>query len=88
MLIMFIIELNLKSTPMTLSVQRKTEEEAQATYKQVLEAMKSGQLIELACDWQQGKKIAVFGDSLAAVQVYEKSSSGTSSGRSPGFAMA
>jgi hypothetical protein len=85
---MFIIELNLKSTPMSLSVQRQSEEDAQATYKQVLEAMKSGQMIELACDWQQGKKIAVFGDSLAAVQMYEKSSSATSSGRAPGFAMA
>jgi hypothetical protein len=82
---MFIIELNLKTTPMSLSVQRKTDEDAQATYQQVLEAMKSGGLIELTCDWQPGKKIAVFGDSLAAVQVYEKSSGGTSSGRSPGF---
>lgn len=82
---MFIIELNLKTTPMSLSVQRKTEEEAQNTYQQVVDAMKAGQFVELACDWQPGKKIAVFGDSLAAVQVYEKSSGGTSSGRSPGF---
>jgi hypothetical protein len=83
---MFILELTLKNTPISLSVQRKSEEEAQATYQDVLTAMKSSDrtLIELTCDRQVGKKLAVFSDSLTAVQLYEKSSA-SSSGRPPGF---
>ncbi|MBW4537674.1 MAG: hypothetical protein KME43_00860 [Myxacorys chilensis ATA2-1-KO14] len=83
---MFIIELTLKTNPIPLSVQRKSEEDAQETYQKIVDAIKSGgnQLLELACDRQPEKKLAIFTDSLAAVQMYEKSSA-TSSGRTPGF---
>lgn len=83
---MFILELTLKNNPLSLSVQRKTAEEAEATFQQILEAMKSGNnpLLELTCDRQTDKKLAVFADSLSAVQIYEKSSA-TASGRPPGF---
>lgn len=83
---MFIIELTLKTNPIPLSVQRKTEEDAQETYQTIVDAVKSGgnQLLELTCDRQPEKKLAIFTDSLAAVQMYEKSSA-TSSGRTPGF---
>ena len=83
---MYILELTLKTTPVGLSVQRKTAEDAEATYQQILSAMKSGesQLLELTCDRQTDKKIAIFSDNLAAVQLYEKSSE-TASGKAPGF---
>jgi hypothetical protein len=83
---MFIIELTLKNTPVPLSVQRKSAEDAEATYKEVLEAMRSGdsQILELTCDRQPEKKMALLSDGIAAVQMYEKSSS-TAGGRPPGF---
>jgi hypothetical protein len=85
-LTMYILEITLKTTPMGVSVQRKTAEDAQATYDQIVTAMKAGgsQLLELTCDRQPDRKVAIFSDSIAAVQMYEKSSA-TSSGRPPGF---
>jgi hypothetical protein len=84
---MFIIDVTLKSTPITLSVQRKTSEDAEVSYQQVLEAMRSGEkrLIELICEHQSGKKISILGSEITAVQFYEKSGAGTSSGKPPGF---
>jgi hypothetical protein len=84
---MFILEINLKNTPVTLSVQKKTGEDAEAAYQQVLEALRSGsnKLVELTCDHQTSKKLAILSGDIAAAQVYEKSSTATSSGRPPGF---
>lgn len=72
---------------MTLSVQRKTQEEAEAVYQQVLNAIRSGDsnLLELTCDYQVGKKVSVVSSDISAVQMYEKSSTATASGRPPGF---
>lgn len=85
---MFIIDVTLKSTPVTLSVQRKAAEDAEAVYKQLADAISSGgnQVIELTCEQQPGKKISVLSSEISAVQVAEKTSSATSSGRPPGFA--
>lgn len=84
---MFIIDVSLKNAPVTLSVQRKATEDAEAIYQQVLEAVRSGEqrLIELTCEHQPGKKVSVLSSEVAAIQVYEKSSTATSSGRPPGF---
>lgn len=84
---MFIIDVSLKSAPVTLSVQRKTQEDAEASYQQVIEAVRSGEqrFVELTCEHQPGKKISVLSSEVAAIQVYEKSSTATSSGRPPGF---
>lgn len=84
---MHIIEISLKLTPMPLSVQRKTAEDAETAYQQVVAAMRSGgsQLLELTCEHQSDKKIALLGSEIAAVQVYEKSGS-ASTGKRPGFA--
>lgn len=84
---MFIIDVSLKSAPVTLSVQRKAAEDAEAAYQQVISAVRNGdhQLIELTCEHQPGKKVTVLSSEVAAVQMYEKSSTATSSGRPPGF---
>ena len=82
---MFTIDLILKNTPLTVSVQRKASEDADATYQQILDAIKSGnaQVLELTCDRQPDKKIAILSSEISGVQISEKSS--TASGRPPGF---
>jgi hypothetical protein len=84
---MFILDVSLKNTPVTMSVQKKAGEDAEAAYQQVLEALRSSEsrLVELTCEHQPGKKFSVLSSEIAAVQVYEKSSTATSSGRPPGF---
>lgn len=83
---MYVIEILLKNTAMPMSVQRKTVEEANTVYQQVLEVMKSNAttLLELTCDRQPEKKIAVMTDAIVAAQMYEKSGA-AASGKTPGF---
>ncbi len=83
---MYVIEILIKQTAMPMSVQRKTVEEATTVYEQVLAAMKSSDLnlLELSCDRQPEKKIAVITDSIIAAQMYEKSGA-AASGKTPGF---
>lgn len=84
---MYVIDVTLKNSPITLSVQRKTEEDAKAVYQQVLEAIRSGNsgTLELTCEQQIGKTVAVLVSEIAAVQMTEKSGTATASGRPPGF---
>jgi predicted negative regulator of RcsB-dependent stress response len=83
---MYVIEILLKNTAMPMSVQRKTVEEATSVYQQVLDAMRAEQasLLELACDRQPEKKIAVMTNLIVATQMYEKSGA-AASGKTPGF---
>jgi hypothetical protein len=84
---MFIIDIALKNTPSMVSVQRKTAEDAEQVYQQVLEAIRSGHTaaLELTCEKQTDKKLAVLVSEISAVQVSEKSGIGSASGRPPGF---
>jgi hypothetical protein len=83
---MYVIEIWIKDTAMAMSVQRKTIEEATTVYQQVLAAIGSSDrhLLELACDRQPEKKIAVMTDLIIATQMYEKSGA-ASAGKAPGF---
>jgi hypothetical protein len=83
---MYVIEILLKNTPMPMSVQRKTVEEATTVYQQVLAAINSAspKLLELTCDRQPEKKIAVATESIVGTQMYEKSGA-AASGKTPGF---
>ena len=83
---MFTIDLTLKNTPVPLSVQRKSAEEAQATYQTILQAMRSQtpQVVELTCDHQPEKQIAVLTDQIGAVVISQKSGA-AGAGRTPGF---
>ena len=91
LLSMYIIEVSLKLTPMPLSVQRKTLEDAQTVYDRILETMRetmrSGNptLLELTCEHQTEKKLTVASTEISAVQLYEKSGSAMT-GKRPGFA--
>ena len=84
---MFSIDLTLKYSPIPLSVQRKESDAAQTLYQEILTALKadSPQLIELTCDKDPEKQIAVMSDQIVAVIVSQKD--GTSTGRAPGFFM-
>ncbi len=84
---MFIIDITLKGTVITLSVQRKSHDDAIAIYQHVLDALKSGNpvVLELTCEQQPEKKLAVLLSEVSGVQVYEKSSTTAASGRPPGF---
>jgi hypothetical protein len=83
---MFTIDITLKYTPLPISIQRKEVEAAEAVYKQIVAAMGTStpQLIELTCEKQEDKKVALFSDQISAVILDQKS--GTSpGGRTPGF---
>jgi hypothetical protein len=83
---MFTIDLTLKNTPVPLSVQRKSAEEAETTYQEILKAMssESPKLLELSCDHQADKKIGVLSNQIGAVMVSQKSGA-AGAGRTPGF---
>ncbi|MEL6138980.1 MAG: hypothetical protein AAFR42_16425 [Cyanobacteria bacterium J06628_6] len=84
---MYIVELTLKHTALPMTVQKKSEQDATDAYNSVLDALKTGNpvILELTCEKQEGKRVSVLVSELAAVQMYEKSGSASSSGRSPGF---
>ncbi len=84
---MFTVELTLKNTALPLSVQKKGAEEAEKLYAALSDAIRKGssELMELTCDQQPHKKINVLPSELAAVQMFEKTSTATASGRPPGF---
>jgi hypothetical protein len=83
---MFSIDLTLKNTPVPLSVQRKSLEEAEATYQDIIKAMGSEnpQLLELSCQHQPDKKIGVLSNQISAVMISQKSGA-AGAGRTPGF---
>jgi hypothetical protein len=87
---MFIIDLTLKNTPLMLSVQRKSLDDAKAVYQQVLDAIRSGNpvILELTCEQMPEKTVGVLISEISAVQISEKSSTTAASGRPPGFAFA
>ena len=83
---MFSIDIIVKNTPVSLSVQRKSAEDAEAVYQQVLEAIRNSQqqVLELTCEKNPEKKVAVVSSEISGVVVSQKSGA-SSTGRSPGF---
>ncbi|MEM9005667.1 MAG: hypothetical protein AAGE59_19355 [Cyanobacteria bacterium P01_F01_bin.86] len=84
---MYTLELNLKQSPLPLTVQKKELEEAKTDYQRVQDALKTGNavVIELTCDQIPDKHISVLANEIAAVQLYEKSGTASASGKPPGF---
>ncbi|AFY60476.1 hypothetical protein [Synechococcus sp. PCC 6312] len=83
---MFTIDLVLKTTPIPLSVERKEESAAQALYRELLAAVAQtpAHMIELTCEKQTEKKVAVLSSEIVGIQLSQKGAAG-SSGRGPGF---
>ncbi len=84
---MFTIDLTLKNTPFPLSIQRKLAEDAEFVYHQILEAMRSGNpdILELTCERQTEKKVAIRSAEITGVQLSQKASTAAAGGRAPGF---
>ncbi|NJM76677.1 MAG: hypothetical protein HC852_13920 [Acaryochloridaceae cyanobacterium RU_4_10] len=83
---MYTVEVTLRGTPLTLSVQRKELSDAETLYRSIVDSIQATppKLIELTCEKESDKKIGVFGGEISAVQISEKSG-GATSGRSAGF---
>jgi hypothetical protein len=71
---MHTIELTLKNNPIALSVQRKDQESANKLYSEIVAAMSAptAKVLQLTCDKQEGKKLAVLSSEISAVQISEK----------------
>ncbi|PSB34614.1 hypothetical protein [Chlorogloea sp. CCALA 695] len=84
---MIFIDLTLKSTAFPVSVQRKTSEDAEAVYTEIVAAMRSGQpeIMELTCDRQTEKKVAVRVSEILSIQIAQKDGSAVGGNRPPGF---
>jgi hypothetical protein len=82
---MYSIDLTLKYSPIPLSVQRKEQADAEALFQQIKGAMGGApQLLELTCEKQTEKKIAVLSDQISAVILSDKAGAANSD-RRPGF---
>jgi hypothetical protein len=83
---MFTIDIVLQEIPLPISVQRKEAEAAESLYQELMAAMRSGSadLIELTCDKDEDKKVAVKGNLICAISLNKKSG-GMAEGRIPGF---
>ena len=84
---MYCIELTIKLSPMPLVVQRKEHGDAKRLYSEVIDCIQKGnqRLIELNCEKVEDKRITVLVSEITAVQIYEKTSTGTS--KRPGFSL-
>ena len=71
---------------MALAVQKKEEDDAQALYKQLIDAQNLGSptILEMTCDKDEGKKVSVRTQEVMAVQLSEKAG-GTGATGAAGF---
>jgi len=85
---MYVIELSLRLSPMPVAVQRRELEAAQALYQDVRRALEQSQprVLELSCEKEEHKRVSLLSSEIVAVQIYEKSATGTGA-RRPGFAV-
>ena len=85
---MFTIDISIRNTAFSMSVQRKSAEDAEAVYQLILAAMGSGSpaIVELKCEGKTEKKIAVLASEISGVQILQKDGVASSSGKLPGFA--
>ncbi len=83
---MFTINLLVKYIPLPISVEKKEEADAQALYNSILDAIKSSeiQILELTCDKQTEKKIAIASDQVTGVIMSQKDGANIG-GKVPGF---
>ena len=83
---MYVVELSLKLSPMPVAVQRKELNDAQTLYHQVRQVLEGDgpRMLELTCEQEEDKRITLLCSEVVAVQLYEKSATG-SGGKRPGF---
>jgi len=83
---MYTIDIIVRNTALPISVEKKEADEAQRVYQQVLSVMNSTetQVLELTCEKQEGKKVAVLSDSIVGTIISQKSGA-AATGRAAGF---
>ena len=83
---MYVVELSLKLSPMPVDVQRKELNAAQDLYNQVRQVLEGEgpRMLELTGEKEEDKRITLLCSEVVAVQLYEKSATG-SGGKRPGF---
>jgi len=87
---MYDIDLIIKYTPMPLSIQRKSEEDAKAVYEQIQSAIQSGEpkLLTLTCEGKTQKQVSIVTSEISAVQLSQKALGAGDGKRTGFFAMA
>ena len=87
---MYSLEISLRYSPFTLSIQKKDFEDVKRIYNEIKNFMQgnnqNSNLIELSCEKVQDKFITVVAKEVIAVQIYEKSAVAGGSKR-PGFSL-
>jgi hypothetical protein len=83
---MYTINLTIRNTPFPVSVERKTEDDAEALYQQILKAMQTGEppIVELTSEGKTEKKIALRASEISGLQLSQKDGT-AATGRPPGF---
>jgi hypothetical protein len=83
---MYVVELSLRLSPMPVAVQRRELADGQALYDTVRQALEGQgpRVLELSCDKDPEKRVSLLSSEVVAVQIYEKTASG-SGGKRPGF---
>lgn len=84
---MYTIDLSIRNTAFPVSVQVKTEEDAEVTYKKIVDAISSGTpaILELISEGKVEKKVTVRSSEISAVQISQKEGGAAGAGRTPGF---
>ena len=82
---MHAINIIVRNTALPISIEKKEAEAAQQVYQDIITAMTASQpqVIELTCDKQEGKKVAILSTTIAAVVTME--SAGANPNRAAGF---
>lgn len=79
------INIIVRNTALPISIERKELDDAEKVYQEILSAMKAEnpQVLELTCEKQEGKKVAI--DSSAIVAAVMSQNSGANPNRAAGF---
>jgi hypothetical protein len=82
---MHTINIIVKSTPLPISIERKEIEDAEKVYQEILSAIKgqTPQVLELTCEKQEGKKVALVTSAISAAILSQNS--GANTNRAAGF---
>ena len=82
---MHTINILVKNTALPISIERKELEDAKKVYQEIISAMKadSPQVLELTCEKQEGKQVAIVSTGIAAAVMSQNS--GASANRPAGF---
>ncbi|VEP16255.1 conserved hypothetical protein [Hyella patelloides LEGE 07179] len=79
------INIIVRNTALPISIERKEADDAEKAYQEILSAMTTDnpKVLELTCEKQEGKKIAVVSSAIAAAVMSQ--SSGANTNRAAGF---